>query len=177
MNNKTTENKSKFKPFKMSSQALAGGNGNKGAMILHPDAEWLQNYMKSEKGTAGIITPDDYNAILTNGISVVTDQNNWTNGLYTSSYLDPLQSIVESNPNGYEYNDPYGNYNMKIKKNTLGTGDYNIEENYRLLNYETGEYEDVSTLNNTGVIGNNLTNVQRGMFDKEEKIRMYNQGY
>ncbi len=170
------DTKSKFKPFKMSSQAVAGGSSNKGAMILHPDAEWLQNYMKSDKGVAGIITADDYNAILTNGISVVTDSGNWTNGLYTSSYLDPLQAIVESNPNGYEWNDPYGNYNLKIKKNTLGTGDYNIGRTYRLLNQETGQYEEVSTLNNTSVIGNNLTNVQRGMFNESEEVRIYNQG-
>jgi hypothetical protein len=171
------DTKSKFKPFKMSSQAIAGGSSNKGAMILHPDAEWLQNYMKSEKGTAGLITADDYNAILTNGISVVSDSKNWTNGLYTSSYLDPLQSVVESNPNGYEWNDPYGNYNMKIKKNTMGTGDYNIQRTYRLLNQETGQYEEVSTLNNTSVIGNNLSNVQRGMFNESEEVRTYNQGY
>lgn len=171
------DTKSKFKPFKMSSQAIAGGSGNKGAMILHPDSEWLQNYMKSEKGTAGLITEDDYNAILTNGISVVSDSKNWTNGLYTSSYLDPLQSVVESNPNGYEWNDPYGNYNMKIKKNTMGTGDYNIQRTYRLLNQETGQYEEVSTLNNTSVIGNNLSNVQRGMFNESEEVRTYNQGY
>jgi hypothetical protein len=171
------DTKSKFKPFKMSSQAIAGGSGSKGAMILHPDAEWLQNYMKSEKGTAGLITADDYNAILTNGISVVSDSKNWTNGLYTSSYLDPLQSVVESNPNGYEWNDPYGNYNMKIKKNTMGTGDYNIQRTYRLLNQETGQYEEVSTLNNTSVIGNNLSNVQRGMFNESEEVRTYNQGY
>ena len=171
------DTKSKFKPFKMSSQAIAGGSGNKGAMILHPDAEWLQNYMKSEKGIAGLITEDDYNAILTNGISVVSDSKNWTNGLYTSSYLDPLQSVVESNPNGYEWNDPYGNYNMKIKKNTMGTGDYNIQRTYRLLNQETGQYEEVSTLNNTSVIGNNLSNVQRGMFNESEEVRTYNQGY
>lgn len=171
------DTKSKFKPFKMSSQAIAGGSSNKGAMILHPDAEWLQNYMKSEKGVAGLITADDYNAILTNGISVVSDSKNWTNGLYTSSYLDPLQSVVESNPNGYEWNDPYGNYNMKIKKNTMGTGDYNIQRTYRLLNQETGQYEEVSTLNNTSVIGNNLSNVQRSMFNESEEVRTYNQGY
>ena len=171
------DTKSKFKNFKMSSQAIAGGNADKGAMILYPDADWLKNYLQTEKG-AGLIDTTDYNDILTNGISVVSNSNNWSNGLYTSSYLDPLQSIVESNPNGYEWNDNYGNVNFKIKKNEFGTGDYSTTSTYRLLNHETGEYYNSIQENNTQTLGNNLTQVLNDQLSVSERVRQFNKtGY
>jgi len=167
------DTKSKFKNFKMSSQAIASGKADKGAMILYPDADWLKNYLKTEKG-AGLIEIDDYNNILTNGISIVSNSNNWSNGLYTSSYLDPLQSIVESNPNGYEWNDDYGNINLKIKKNDFGTGDYSTTSTYRLLNHETGEYYNSIQENNTQTLGSNLSQVLTDKLYDSERVRQYN---
>jgi hypothetical protein len=167
------DTKSKFKNFKMSSQAVAGGKADKGAMILYPDADWLKNYLQTEKG-AGLIDPTDYNDILANGISVVSNASNWSNGLYTSSYLDPLQSIVESNPNGYEWNDDYGNVNLKIKKNEFGTGDYSTTSTYRLLNHETGEYYNSVQENNTQTLGSNLTQVLHNKLYDSERVRQYN---
>jgi len=168
------DTKSKFKNFKMSSQAVSGGAADQGAMILHPDAEWLQKYLTTKAG-AGIISEQQYNDIVKNGITVVSKSSNWTNGLYTSSYLDPLQAIVESNPKGYEWSDPYGNVTQKITKSTNGISDYNISESFRILDHETGEYYTEYSTDNVSSFGNNLSQRQRAIFPSSEATRIWNE--
>jgi hypothetical protein len=171
--------KSKFTNFRMSAQSIVGNNPNKGAMILRPDNEWLQKlvYKTDKDGNkgAGIISEAQFNAIAKNGISVVSDSNNFSNGLFQSSYMDPIQSIVEYN-GSYDWSDPYGNLKGSITKNKTGTGDYDLKTEYSVLDRQTGEYLPYVTYENMLTSGANLANRREDWLNMSEQIRSYNNG-
>lgn len=172
--------KSKFKNFKMSSQSIVGNNANKGAMILRPDAEWLASQVyktnkDGEKSGVGIINQAQYDAIMQNGIAIVSNNDNFRNGLFQSSYMDPIQSIVDYD-GIYEYQDPYGNLTGTITKNQTGTGDYNIKTSYNILDHETGEYLNDVRFENTLTSGNNLSKRKLDWLNMSEQVRIYNNG-
>ncbi len=168
--------KSKFTNFKMSSQNIAAGNANTGAMILYPDAEWLANYKSTNKeNNNNMLNSNQYNAIMKNGITVMSNSNNWTNGLFSSSYLDPVQAQVEYN-GSYEYSDPYGNHTATVKKNTFGTGDYIIDQRWNILDHNTGEYIPGNSYENMSTLGNNLSQVVGTFPGFSEQVQQYNRG-
>ena len=170
------DTKIKYKNFKMSSQVIAGGNADKGAMIIYPDAEWLANYIKSKDGAGLLNAETDYNDILINGISVVSDSKNWSNGLFVSSYLDPIAAIVESNPDGYQWKSMDQKTSFKATKNTTGTGDYNLETNYSLLDHETNTYNDYTIYDNMTTQGNNLSKAKLHSMEVANKVTQHNSG-
>jgi len=171
--------KSKFTNFRMSAQSIVGNNPNKGAMVLRPDNEWLQKlvYKTDKDGNkgAGIISEAQFNAIAKNGISVVSDSNNFSNGLFQSSYMDPIQSIVEYN-GSYDWSDPYGNLKGSITKNQTGTGDYDLKTEYTVLDRQTGEYLPYVKYENMLTSGANLANRREDWLNMSEQIRSYNNG-
>jgi hypothetical protein len=164
------DTKSKYKNFKMSSQVVANNNPNMGAMIIHPDAEWLADYIKTKQGSGLLDAETDYNDILNNGISIVSESKNWSNGLFTSSYLDPIASIVESNPDGYHWQSPDQNTSWHVTKNDTGTGDYNLETNYRLLDHDNGTMHDYTIYDNMTVQGNNLSKAKMNTMGISQKV-------
>ena len=170
------DTKIKYKNFKMSSQVIAGGNADKGAMIIYPDAEWLANYIKSKDGAGLLNAETDYNDILINGISVVSDSKNWSNGLFVSSYLDPIAAIVESNPDGYQWKSMDQKTSFNVTKNTTGTGDYNLETNYSLLDHETNTYNDYTIYDNMTTQGNNLSKAKLHSIEVANKVTQHNSG-
>jgi hypothetical protein len=141
---------SKMKQFKLSSQEFAAGNANKSAMIITPDAEWLKTYMgkvDKEGKYAGLYTEDDYNNLLRNGITVISDANNFTNGLYKSGKMTQFESNVNyliSQNKSYTEKSPYDNQTyFSISKNEYGTGDYTISTNYRSWDPNTNSWGEV----------------------------------
>ena len=171
--------KSKFTNFRMSAQSIVGNNPNKGAMILRPDNEWLQKLVyktdKDGKPGAGIISEAQFNAIAKNGVSIVSDSNNFSNGLFQSSYMDPIQSIVE-HTGSYDWSDPYGNVKGSITKNQTGTGDYNLKTEYNILDHNTGQYINDIRYENMLTTGANLSNRRVDWLNMSEQIRDYNNG-
>lgn len=166
--------KSKMGNFKIGASPIALNSNGKAAIIIHPDAEWLKNYVytTNKEGTqsAGLLSQDQYNAILKNGISYITDAGNLTNDLYTRSYQSPLQSYVDYYKS-YTYKDPADSrYSFKIEKNDIGIGDYSITSEIPLYNPETGETVIVKSFDNTSVLGSNLETLRdqtiRTDFDK-----------
>lgn len=172
--------KSKFKNFKMSAQSIVGNNASKGAMILRPDSDWLQGMVygtnkDGEKTGKGIISQAQYDAIMKNGVTVVSDANNFNNGLFQSAYMDPIQAVVEYDGK-YAWNDPYGNLKGEITKNQTGTGDYNIKKSYSVLDQQSGEYVDMVTYDNMVTMGGNLSQEVSDWLNMSEQIRVYNNG-
>ena len=145
---------------------------NKAAIIIHPDAEWLKNYVKSGKeGTGtGLISQDEYNYILQNGISYITDSKDMTNTMYKSAFQSPLQSYVDQ-VGSYTYTDPRNeNYKFTIEKNKLGTGDYTTSTSFPLWNPEKGKYEYETEVENTSNLGTNLESTRDMMPDQFDAI-------
>ena len=133
----TRPGKTKMGNFRVDVSPIAAGSINKAAVIIYPDAKWLKEQVystkkgadgKMEKSTAGLISASEYDQIMKNGISYVTDSANMTNSVYMSSYQSPLQSYVDyldTKNQPYVYTDPLNsNYSFSIEKNKLGTWDY-----------------------------------------------------
>ena len=158
--------KTKMGNFKIGVAPIAGGSVNKAAMVIYPDAEWLKGYVynKNKDGdmtTPGIISGDQYNLIMKNGISYIADSKELSNDLYTSSFNSPLASYVDYY-GSYTYSDPANpNYKLQIEKNKIGTGDYNVSMKYPLWNPEEGKYKMITDYNNTTYHGNNLERIRK----------------
>ena len=128
MKGELTNPKSKMGNFRVGVAPVATGKLNKSAIIIHPDEEWLKQFVKTGKEGAGtgLISQGEYNMILKNGISYITDANTMTNSMYKSSFQSPLSTYVD-NKGSYTYTDPANeNYKFTISKNKLGTGDYTV---------------------------------------------------
>jgi len=173
--------KSKFTNFKMSSQAIAGNDVRKGAMIFRPDPEWLKTYVSSageDKPQNNLLTQQEYIAIMQNGISVISNSNNFQNGLFTSAYKDPITSVVDYY-GSYSETDPYGNVTWTATKNNTGTGDYNLQTNYYLIDPETGERVSQVRYSNMLNSGQNLGQQKNAILGQDglsEKVQLYNNG-
>ena len=149
MFNETAKYNSTFKGFRLAAQPLAQNKTNKGAMIIYPDAEWLkkQTYTKTENGvkSAGIISQEQADYILQNGISLVSDNKNWTNNLFQSTYTTPLEADVNFNKK-VTITDPNDGDNMNNitfeKDDVMGGYKYNF--GYKFYNPDTKRYEQAS---------------------------------
>jgi hypothetical protein len=173
---------SKMKQFKLSSQEFAAGNANKSAMIITPDAEWLKTYMgkvDKEGKYAGLYTEDDYNNLLRNGITVISDANNFTNGLYKSGKMTQFESNVNyliSQNKSYTERSPYDDQTyFSISKNEYGTGDYTILTNYRSWDPNTNSWgEVISEPTNAGGNGFSLDSFRENLQQQFIKLNIAN---
>ena len=149
MFNETAKYNSTFKGFRLAAQPLAQNKTNKGAMIIYPDAEWLkkQTYTKTENGvkSAGIISQEQANYILQNGISLVSDNKNWTNNLFQSTYTTPLEADINFNKKVTitDPNDGDNMNNITFEKDDI-MGGYKYNFGYKFYNPDTKRYEQAS---------------------------------
>jgi len=150
--------KSDLKNFTIGSQRIAANNPKKGAIIIYPTKEFLDNYIKGQtednpNGT-GVISQEDANNMLQNGISIVQNSSNWTNQLYTKGAMTAVESVIDYG-GLYQYNDMYGNGNVKIEKTEYGSSKYKttythigFDENGKevrnvSIGYSNGQADDI----------------------------------
>ncbi len=137
--------KSKFIHFTMQSQRIAGGDANKGAMVIKPDFAWLKQYVGArdkDGNKTNLLDQDEANRIMKNGLVIMADVDNFQNGLMKGSTMSPLDATIDYNPEGVTIEGPSGYTKMTIKRNDFGTGRYVTETSYQLYNKNTGEMEE-----------------------------------
>jgi hypothetical protein len=176
MKGELTNPKSKMGNFRIGVAPVATGSLNKSAIIIHPDATWLKQYVKTGKEGAGtgLISQEEYNMILKNGVSYITDANSMSNSMYKSSFQSPLQSYVDYY-GSYTYTDPTNkNYKYTIKKNALGTGDYTTVAAFPLWNPEENKYVYKKIVDNTTSYGGNLETSRDMMMEQFNQYREFN---
>ena len=147
----TNNPKTKLGVFDIASTSIAAGSSTKGAYIIKPTKEFLDQFT-GEEGKA-LITPTERNYLMTNGIAFIMDNKKMNSTLYKQSYKSPLQSYIDTykkyeltNING----DPLKSYT--ITPNTLGTGDYSTTITW-------GTYEPNNPeANKDGFVSNSYTN-------------------
>ena len=170
---------SKLSLFTVSVSPIAGGRGNKGAIIIKPNREWVDQYRSSTKGKDNYLTNDQANALIQNGMSFMMDASKMKNQMYRSSFDSPLQAYVNTHEEGYTYNniggDPMKSY--KIEKNDLGTGDYTITMTYPQYNPEKGTLEKATYVSNNVYHGTNLESNRDqmiyGYMDQADEMNSY----
>jgi len=108
-------------------------------MVIYPTKDVLDELKAAKDG--GIITQEIANAILKNGVTMMSNTNNWKNSLFTRNQRTGLESIVES-LDEYNYIDPLGAGDLKISKGTINSlAPYTVEFSYNSLNPVTGKME------------------------------------
>jgi hypothetical protein len=185
----TKSGKSKMGNFRVDVSPIAAGSINKAAVIIYPDAKWLKEQVystkkgadgKMEKSSAGLISATEYDEIMKNGVSYITDSANMTNSVYMSSYQSPLQSYVDyldTKGQAYVYTDPLNsNYSFSIEKNKLGTGDYITSFQYPVWNSNTKEYVFETVSDNVTNYGQNMEQARFQAMDLMEKYKQINKG-
>jgi hypothetical protein len=119
--------KSKLSQFELRVSPIAAGNSKLGAITIVPNKEWLDQYKSSNATKSNnLLSIDDYNKALTNGLTFVMDNNKLNNTtMYKQSFSSPIASYVDSFDK-YELKNIGGDSNKSytIEKNELGTGDY-----------------------------------------------------
>jgi hypothetical protein len=133
---------SELKPFTLKAQNIAAGSPDKGAMIIMPDQKWLEQYKSSKEGEDNLLTATEYNAILQNGLTVVSDLNNFSNTAMTSTYKTALESIVDYN-GFYEESVP-GAGTFKVEKGGQGVSGYVTSTEFKYWNPNKGEWDPTS---------------------------------
>jgi hypothetical protein len=170
---------SKLNLFTVSVSPIAGGRGDKAAIIIKPNKEWVDQFRSSAKGKDNYLTNDQANALMQNGMSFMMDAGKMKSTMYRSAFDSPLQTYVNTHENGYTYNniggDPMKSYN--IKKNDLGTGDYTITMTYPQYNPEKGILEQKTYVSNNVYQGTNLESNRDqmvfGYMDQTDEMNAY----
>jgi hypothetical protein len=106
-------------------------------MVIFPTKDVLDELKAT--GDGGVITQEIANAILKNGVSLMSNTKNWNNTLFTRNQRSGLETIVDA-LDEYTYDDAMGAGNIKIKKGTINTlAPYTFEYNYNMLDETTGQ--------------------------------------
>jgi hypothetical protein len=169
--------KSKVGVFEMAVAPIATGTNRRSAIIIKPSAEWLKQYVSTNKeGTNNLLSQSEYNNILENGINIMTNSDKMTNTMYKSAFKDPLSSYVDTK-GSYTYTDPTNpRYRMDITRNEFGTGDYTTKVTYPIWDASKNAYVDRSITDNVTQFGNNLTNTRNEMiYDFFDQVKLQNQ--
>lgn len=115
--------KKDVKPFFLGSRQIALEDKNTGAMVIKPDNQVLKELIESD--TQGLISKDVQQAILKNGISVISNKNNFSNDIFKGNEVTPLEGMVNALEE-ITYVNPMGGGEVTVAKNTTGSSDYNI---------------------------------------------------
>jgi hypothetical protein len=144
--------KDKPKNFEIYSSQIAQESASKGAMIIYPSADDLTGLVGNEKNP-GLITAEERNNILKNGISIIAPRNKFNNFLMKEGNLTPMEAIV--NAGGYEYKNPGGAGSFSVRRTDAG---YAITGNINQRNVNTGKMESspVNQISAFGQFGNNI---------------------
>ena len=140
-------------------------------LLSRSNLELLSDLKTVDGKGSGLISEGEYNMIMKNGVSYITDASNMSNSMYTSAFQSPLQSYVDYYGT-YTYTDPTNeNYKYSISKNKLGTGDYTTTTAYPLWNPEENKYVYTKVVENTTSFGGNLES------NRDMMIEQLNQRY
>jgi hypothetical protein len=131
---------SDLKPFTLKAQNIAAGDPNKGAMIIVPDQKWLEQYKSSKEGEDNLLTAEEYNSILQNGLTVVSDLSNFNNSAITSTYKTAMESIVDYN-GFYEENVP-GAGKFRVEKGGAGVANYVTSTSFKIWDPQRNTYNE-----------------------------------
>lgn len=141
------------KNFDIYQSQMALEDPKKGAMIIYPNAEDLKDLVGT-KDNPGIISAEDRNNIIKNGISIIAPRNSFNNFLFKENNITPMEAMV--NAGGYRYENPGGAGYFEIKRGD--TGGYNVTGVINQRDANTGQMTTapINQIATFGQYGNNL---------------------
>jgi hypothetical protein len=171
--------KSKLGTFDLTTSSVAAGSTSKGAIIIKPSREWIDQYRSNDKDKNNLLTNQEANDLLTNGMSFIMDSKKMKSTMYKQSFKSPLQTYVDEFGKYEQTNiggDPLKSYT--IVPNKIGTGDY-------ITTITWGQWDPTKKVmipqvytNNVGFQGGNLElnmdHVLTNFFDDMDYTNTYN---
>ena len=176
--------KSKAGDVKFTMSPLASGEFGQAAITIKPqNAEFLKKLVQTDNNPSGLISSDMYNEILQNGITLITDAENFMGStLYKNAYMSRMEARVENAGNkGVTYTDPLDpDYSMFVTKNSYGTGDYYVKQQIKYWDANTKKDSLIENVISLGNTGKNLESTRDEFFNvtvpKYKKIRQQQYG-
>jgi hypothetical protein len=171
---KMSDTKKKFN-FDLASSAIAANKSDVGAMVIKITPDMLEGLVATDKeNTNGMFTRDEAQKMYQNGLTVFKD-GGWNNGLYKSSYMDPISAIIEYE-GSYRECDPYGNAEINIEKDDLHMGDYKVETIYNILDVNSGETIESKDIKRGQNMGRNFAQPLDDWRNTYEFVNNHNNG-
>ncbi|MEX0597850.1 MAG: hypothetical protein WD512_15270, partial [Candidatus Paceibacterota bacterium] len=151
LNNKMA-GKEKPGQFEMYASTLAMEDPKKAAMLVYPTADILKELVGT-KDNPGIITAEQRNSIMKNGISIINDRNSFNNFLMKENAVTPMQATI--NAGGYTYKNPGGAGYFTINQTSNG---YAITGQIGQRDATTGKktFAEINQIASFGQYGNNI---------------------
>jgi hypothetical protein len=122
-----------LKQFIVGVSPLAGGRGDKAAVVLKLPAEYLKQWEPTEDNKKIWNTNSDYYKALQNGISVITDSKNLASvSLYRNSFKTSEQIRIEkAGAGGVTYTDPlYPNFSINYSMPSYASDKMTVKTSY-----------------------------------------------
>ena len=123
--------------------ATTAFDGNKAAYTFFPGDEDLKKYVQTYDSdgnvkNAGIITPEQYSAITLNGVSILSDQVNFSSSIFEESYSDKVTMAVKSSPDK-KYTNNVGSYSQVFQ---MRTGTEVMDIQYQIPDFDVDYFLD-----------------------------------
>ena len=162
--------KSKVSPFMIARSPIAREKADLGAVIIIPPQEFLQKYIKDEKGK-----PDwaKIKMIKANGISFIAPRQQWTNNFFQENELTPTEQILNAKSKiEYTHGNGAGKYTIEKVKNVPGV-DYRMNYTGYWIN-EDGTVQEKSDYLPLQRSGNKLDATEETVYDMIQDIDAHN---
>lgn len=151
---RTNKKNDVLKSFQVVTSPIAGDDMGKAAIQFRLPEEYLKRFKQDDKGV-GLLDKDNYNLVLKNGITIITDANNLLNlTMFKNSFKSrELINIERAGSEGVTYTDPrLPGYSVNYK---MGTGN-NIVVEQAFASYDPNKGKvvfdkDIDNLSNMGV--------------------------
>lgn len=161
--------------FDFAAAPVAANDANIGAMVIKITPDMIKDLVSTDKDQKNnLLTQDEANLLYQNGLTTFKE-GGWNNGLYASSYMDPISAVIESGGT-FEETDIYGTSTFKAEKDILGIGDYAVTRSYKVIDPNTGDYIKQEDVIRDATMGRNMGTLYNQWGQNSEFINNYNNG-
>lgn len=172
--NQMANTKNRFN-FDFAAAPVAANDANIGAMVIKITPDMIKDLVATDKDQKNnVITQEQANLLYKNGLTTFKE-GGWGNGLYASSYMDPISAVIASGGT-FEETDIYGTSSFKAEKDILGIGDYAVTRSYKVIDPNTGDYIKQEDVIRDANIGRNMGTIYNQWGQNSEFINNYNNG-
>ena len=157
--------------------AFAAGEENKVGNFIKIPKEFLDLYYNESDPDKGLLSKEEYNGLLQNGLSFISDKNILNNSLIEGTYSGALESVLRYNKK-LSFVDPIGGHELNFavpKTVNPNSNIYSYSTKFRIYNQETGKYDDFGGLEQTFTEGQDISDIQTDWESTTYLINIQNQ--
>jgi hypothetical protein len=175
-NNYFNDFSSKKEGVEIGGVSFAAGDRDKVGNFMRLPKEFLDKYYNESDPDKGFLTKDEYDGILQNGISFISDKNILNNSLIEGTYSGPLESRLRYYKK-LDFRDPIGGHELNFsvpKTIDPNAGVYSYNTKIRIYNQETGKYDEFTGLEQTFSQGQDIDDIVSDWESTSELINQQN---